>query len=84
MTITAGVDIGTGAVKAALFDVDGDRTEWLARESYRIRRRDPMQLAEEALDSVIAQARMSRGDVDYIATTGEGETAPFHTGGDLS
>jgi len=80
MTITAGVDIGTGAVKAALFDVDGDNVKWLARESFRIRRRDPMQLGEEALDGVIEQAGLNRDDVAYIATTGEGETAPFHTG----
>jgi benzoyl-CoA reductase subunit D len=80
MTVTAGIDIGTGAVKAVLFDIDGDRCDWLSREVYRIRQRDPMQLAEEALDSVLDQARLGRDDVGYIATTGEGETAPFHTG----
>ena len=80
MTVTAGIDIGTGAVKAALFDVDGEKCDWLSREIYRIRRRDPLQLAEEALDSVLEQARLSRDDVGYVATTGEGETAPFHTG----
>ena len=29
MTIAAGIDVGTGAVKSALFRVDGDDTEWL-------------------------------------------------------
>ena len=37
MTITAGIDIGTGAVKTVLFRVEGDKTEWLAKRNDRIR-----------------------------------------------
>ncbi len=80
MTITAGVDVGTGAVKAALFEVNGDETKWLARQVLRVRQRDPLQLAEEAYDDCLAQAGLKRDDVAYVATTGEGETVPFHTG----
>lgn len=80
MTITAGVDVGTGAVKAALFDVREDGTEWLSRQVLRVRQRDPLQLAAEAYDDCLDQAGLSRSDVAYVATTGEGETVPFHTG----
>lgn len=81
MTIAAGIDVGTGAVKAALFEVTDDgETKWLAKEIYRIRQRDPMQLAAEAYDSCLEQAGLTRDDVDYVATTGEGESIPFHTG----
>jgi benzoyl-CoA reductase subunit D len=80
MTITAGIDIGTGAVKAALFDVDGDDTKWLVRQTYRLRRGSPIELAEEAFDSSLEEAGLTRDDVAYVATTGEGETVPFHTG----
>lgn len=80
MTITAGVDVGTGAVKAALFEVRDDGTEWLSRQVLRVRQRDPLQLAEEAYDDCLDQAGLSRDDVAYVATTGEGETVPFHTG----
>jgi len=80
MTITAGVDVGTGVVKAALFEVNGDETKWLAKQSLRVRQRDPLQLAGEAYDDCLEQAGLTRDDVGYVATTGEGETVPFHTG----
>jgi benzoyl-CoA reductase subunit D len=80
MTITAGIDIGTGAVKTVLFRVDGDDVEWLARRNDRIRRRDPLQLAEQAYESLLAESGLEREDVDYAATTGEGETIEFSTG----
>ncbi|MCB1946182.1 MAG: benzoyl-CoA reductase subunit D [Burkholderiaceae bacterium] len=80
MTITAGIDIGSGAVKAVLFRTDGDHHEWLAKRVERIRRRDPMTLARETFDGVLADAGVDEGDVDYIATTGEGENVKFATG----
>jgi len=81
MTITAGIDVGTGAVKAVVFDVPAEgESRWLGREILRIRQRDPMQLAEEVYDSALGQAGIGRDDVAYVATTGEGETVPFHTG----
>ena len=64
MTTTVGIDIGSGAVKSALFRTDGDRTEWLAKRSERIRRRDPMTLAREGFDGVLADAGLTRGDVE--------------------
>ena len=80
MTITAGVDVGTGAVKAALFETNENETKWLSKQVLRVRQRDPLQLAGEAYDDCLAQAGLSRDDVQYVATTGEGETVPFHTG----
>ncbi len=80
MTVAAGIDVGTGAVKAALFRVEGGKSEWLSRATLRIRQRDPMELARIAYEQVLADARMSEKDVDYVATTGEGEGVPFHTG----
>lgn len=80
MTIAAGIDVGTGAVKAALFRVDGNETEWLSRATLRIRQRDPMELARVIYDQVLADAGVAEKDVDYVATTGEGEGVPFHTG----
>ena len=80
MTYTIGIDIGSGAVKSVLFKVDGDRHEWLAKRCERIRRRDPMQLAEEGRNDVLADAGIDLDQVDYIATTGEGENVKFATG----
>ncbi len=77
---TMGIDIGSGAVKTALFrSVDG-KPEWLAKRCERIRRRDPMTLATEGRDGVLEDAGVSPDAVDYIATTGEGENVKFATG----
>ena len=80
MTLTAGIDVGTGVVKAAIFRVEGDNEEWLSKCSLRIRSRDPLQLAREAFDQALEDAGVKEEDIDYIATTGEGESIPFHTG----
>jgi benzoyl-CoA reductase subunit D len=80
MTITMGIDIGSGAVKTVLFRTEGDRHQWLAKRCERIRRRDPIALAQEGRDAVLAEAGLSPDDVDYVATTGEGENVKFATG----
>ena len=80
MTIAAGIDVGTGAVKAALFRVEGEKADWLSRATLRIRQRDPMELARIVYDQVLKDAGLTEPMVDYVATTGEGEGVPFHTG----
>ena len=82
---TIGIDIGSGAVKSVLFRSHGDdgaggRIEWLAKRCERIRRRDPMTLATEGRDAVLAEAGLAGDDIDYTATTGEGENVKFATG----
>jgi benzoyl-CoA reductase subunit D len=80
MITTAGIDIGSGAVKTALFRTDGPKTEWLAKRVERIRRRDPLQLAREGYDEVLKETGLAPDEVDYVATTGEGENVKFATG----
>ncbi len=80
MTITAGIDVGTGAVKAVLFDVERDNTEWLGRSIEPVRRRDPFKLAEDSFQGLLDDAGLARDDVGYIATTGEAEAMGFATG----
>ena len=80
MAITAGIDIGTGVIKAVVFEVNGESNAWLARSSKRIRQRNPYQLAEQMYDELLQQLQITRSDVAYVATTGEGESLDFHTG----
>ena len=80
MVVTAGIDVGTGCVKAVLFGSGDGETRWLARHLDRIRQRDPYQLAEEAFEAVLAQAGVPRSEVAYVATTGDGESLAFATG----
>jgi benzoyl-CoA reductase subunit D len=77
---TVGIDIGSGVVKTTLFRNTGDRHEWLAKRVERIRKRDPMELAQQGYEEVLADARVAPNDVAYIATTGEGENVKFATG----
>ena len=80
MTISVGIDIGSGVVKTALFKTQGGESEWLARRVERIRKRDNMQLAKAGYDEVLEEAGLKPADVDYVATTGEGENVKFATG----
>jgi benzoyl-CoA reductase subunit D len=80
MTIASGIDVGTGAVKAAIFKVESGEEVWLSRASIRIRQRDPIELARVAFDNALKDAGLTENQVDYIASTGEGESIPFHTG----
>ena len=80
MITTIGIDIGTSAVKSVLFRTVDRKPEWLGKRVYRIRKRDPMKLATEAYQSLLADAELQENDVDYVATTGDGENVEFRTG----
>jgi benzoyl-CoA reductase subunit D len=76
MSHFVGIDIGSGAVKTVLFQ-DG---KWLAKRCERIRRRDPMELARQGFDDVLEETSLAEKQIDYVATTGEGENVKFATG----
>ena len=78
--ITTGVDIGSGCIKTVVFKVDGDKIEWLGKETARIRNRDPFQLTTEAYDSMLKTAGIKAKDVAYVASTGDAENLKFATG----
>ena len=80
MTLAAGIDLGAGAVKTVLFDVSDGETKWLARNVSRIRRRDPKVLAQQGYENMLAELNVDPEAVDYVATTGDGESIPFRTG----
>ncbi|MCP4494864.1 MAG: benzoyl-CoA reductase subunit D [Gammaproteobacteria bacterium] len=80
MTISAGIDVGTGAIKAVLFETDGDKVEWRARRNFKIRQRDPLKLARTAFEELLEDSGLKEDDVNYTATTGDGENVSFATG----
>ncbi len=80
MPITSGIDVGTGAIKVAVFDVQGEKETCLVKRVERLRQRDPLKLSEQMYDDVLKDAGLKRTDVAYCATTGEGEALAFHTG----
>ncbi|MFQ5722960.1 MAG: benzoyl-CoA reductase subunit D [Terriglobia bacterium] len=79
--ITAGVDVGSSAVKIALLRVNGEEAvEVLARQSYRIRRRDLRKVIQEGYQVALRDAGLAPGDVVYAASTGDGELVDFRRG----
>ncbi len=79
--ITAGVDVGSSAIKVAVLATDGGgHSEILAGESERIRRRDPMEVTEGMFDQILRGLNLTRDDLAYVASTGEGDAVPFRTG----
>lgn len=76
--ITAGIDVGSGAVKAVVMRVGDDGIELLGHVAGRIRKREVSAVVDEVFHRVVADSGV--GDIDYVATTGEGEDVPFATG----
>jgi benzoyl-CoA reductase subunit D len=80
MTISAGIDVGTSAVKVALCSVEGKTERVLAARVDRLLRRNPAAVAEEGYLAALQAAGLTRGEVDYVATTGEGDLIEFRRG----
>jgi benzoyl-CoA reductase subunit D len=79
--ITAGIDVGSSAIKVAVMQhPDSGEPTMLAGRCERIRRRDALEVATGVYDETLAEAGLTRDDVDYLATTGEGEIVEFRTG----
>ena len=80
MTVSIGIDIGSGAVKTVVFRQEGSKTEWVAKRVERIRQRVAMELAWASYNEVLEETKLKPEDIQYTATTGEGENVKFATG----
>jgi benzoyl-CoA reductase subunit D len=79
--VTAGVDVGSAAIKIAIVRTDAAGGERLiGGRSERIRRRDTHAVAADLFGQMLREAGLESGALGYVATTGEGETIPFRTG----
>jgi benzoyl-CoA reductase subunit D len=78
LSLTAGVDVGSAAVKAVVMRVGEGEDRVLSHASVRVRRRDVAGVTKEAFEAAVREAGAQ--ELDYVATTGEGEEAPFATG----
>jgi benzoyl-CoA reductase subunit D len=81
--LTAGIDVGSSSVKTVVMahghDIPGS-PRILAKVSERIRRRDLRQVIRVCVDTATSDAGVRQEDLDYIATTGEGELVGFRHG----
>jgi len=79
--LTAGVDVGSSAVKAAVLSIPaGGSPDVRALQSVRIRRRDLHKVIAEAYAVALEEAGVSHGEIAYVASTGEGELVEFRRG----
>jgi len=80
-TIAAGVDVGSSAAKFALLQVADDGVAiTLALHNERIRRRDLRNVIRLGYEFLLQTAGMKPDDVEYVASTGEGELVDFRSG----
>ena len=80
MSITAGIDVGSSAVKSVVVRHHDGGYEVLSRQKDRLRHRDVVDIVRDNWRQVLDSAGLAESDVDYIATTGEGEVVAFRTG----
>ena len=86
MILTAGVDVGSSAVKAAIMSSPSgsgrarEGAKLLGYHSERIRRRDQRLVIELAWERALRAAGVEASDLAYIASTGEGELVDFRVG----
>jgi len=79
--LTAGVDVGSSAVKTAIVRVQGDASAAvLVLRSDRIRKRDLRKVINEGYAVALEEARLRPADIAYVASTGEGELVEFRRG----
>lgn len=79
MTLAAGIDVGSNAVKSVILDDEGGH-RILGKGQARIRGREFDEVVADAYDQALVKAGVTRDDVEYVATTGEAENVDFRTG----
>ncbi len=79
--LTAGVDPGASSVKIAVVrSRAGKDGEILATEVQRIRRRDVREVVRTAFAAALTAAGLAPEELDYVASTGDGDAVDFGTG----
>ncbi|NOZ07770.1 MAG: benzoyl-CoA reductase subunit D [FCB group bacterium] len=79
---TVGIDVGSNSIKSVAmeFDTNGKTPKLLATDLNKIRKRDAKQVIRQSFELVLRQAKLSEGDIAYIASTGEGDMVDFRRG----
>jgi bcr-type benzoyl-CoA reductase subunit D len=82
MFYTLGMDVGCSAIKTVLmsFDDDGTNEKLLAYDLNKIRKRNLNDVIRQSYESVLECHGLKPADVEYVATTGEGELVDFKRG----
>jgi len=78
---TAGIDVGSSAIKVAVMrHPTAGRPEVAAQRIERIRRRNVQEIAQRTFEDACSEAGVAPNDLDYVASTGDGDAVAFRTG----
>ncbi|NUQ74664.1 MAG: benzoyl-CoA reductase subunit D [Polyangiaceae bacterium] len=86
MIVATGIDVGTSAIKVVVVEStpgsgrEREGARVLAKAEGRVRRRDQRQVIQSTYDEALEGAKKKPTEVDYVATTGEGEMVEFRVG----
>lgn len=69
---TMGIDVGSNFIKLVLVDYS-EKTLILDKQTEKIRKRNPTQVADEMITTMLAKHNLKYEDVVYLASTGEGD-----------
>lgn len=77
--LTLGIDVGGSYIKAVLIDYADDQKIILSKTE-KIRKRNPVDVADELVNFMLKKSNLDYDDISYIASTGEGEMVEKKTG----
>jgi benzoyl-CoA reductase subunit D len=80
MLLTAGIDVGSNAVKAVVLEETSGAPRILGRGRMKVRGGELNEVVRSAFELGLRSAGVREDQLAYIATTGEGENVPFRTG----
>lgn len=80
---TIGIDLGSSYIKGVLLQYDHfniNDTKIICKKTEKIRKRNPSDVAQLIIEQLVKESGISKNDVKYIASTGEGELLQNKTG----
>jgi benzoyl-CoA reductase subunit D len=72
MVYTMGIDVGSNFIKLVLMEYSND-PRIIDKHTEKIRKRNPTQVADEMVQTMLEKNRLSYEDIAYLASTGEGD-----------
>src|ERR1017187_9669117 len=69
---TMGIDVGSNFIKLVLMDYS-DKPKLVDKQTEKIRKRNPTQVADEMIQTMLTKHKLKYEDLAYLASTGEGD-----------
>src|ERR1039457_1656962 len=69
---TMGIDVGSNFIKLVLMDYS-DKPKLVDKQTEKIRKRNPTQVADEMIQTMLTKHKLKYEDIAYLASTGEGD-----------